>query len=129
MDTFGQRLVTSREKHNLSQKEFAERLGITPTRLNYWEKDKREPAIEMIKLIAQNLDIDPNYLIGYQPQNEKAPSSEKDRLCEAELRLVELYRSLNHEGQEKVFDYADDLVSSGKYIKSDPAGLGKAQEA
>lgn len=125
MDTFGQRLVASREKHNLSQKEFAERLGITPTRLNYWEKDKREPAIEMIKLIAQNLDIDPNYLIGYQPQNKKAPSSEKDRLCEAELRLVELYRNLNHEGQEKVLEYADDLVSSGKYIKSDPAGLGK----
>lgn len=129
MDTFGQRLVASREKHNLSQKEFAERLGITPTRLNYWEKDKREPAIEMIKLIAQNLDIDPNYLIGYQPQNKKAPSSEKDRLCEAKLRLVELYRNLNHEGQEKVLEYADDLVSSGKYIKSDPAGLGETQMA
>lgn len=77
MDTFGQRLVASREKHNLSQKELAERLGITPTRLNYWEKDKREPAIEMIKLIAQVLGIDANYLIGYQPQDKESPSAAK----------------------------------------------------
>lgn len=83
MDTFGQRLVASRERINLSQRELAERLGITPTRLNYWEKDKREPAIEMIKLIAQVLDLDTNYLIGHQPQNKKAPlySSEAEKLA------------------------------------------------
>lgn len=83
METFGQRLVSSRQKCNLSQKELAEQLGITPTRLNYWEKDKREPAIEMIKAIAQILDVDTNYLIGYQAQNRNAPlySSEAEKLA------------------------------------------------
>ena len=123
MDTFGQRLVASREKHNLSQKEFAERLGITPTRLNYWEKDKREPAIEMIKLIAQILDIDTNYLIGFQPKKKESPSTTE--AAPGEDHMIALYRELNHEGQEKLIDYADDLVASGKYIKSGPAGLGK----
>ena len=84
METFGQRLVSSREKRDLSQKEFAELLGITPTRLNYWEKDKREPAIEMIKAIAQILDVDTNYLIGYRAQNKNAPlySSEAEKLAQ-----------------------------------------------
>ena len=49
MDTFGKRLVSARNKLNLSQKDLAEKLGITPTRLNYYEKDKREPDISMIK--------------------------------------------------------------------------------
>ena len=89
MDTFGQRLVASREKRNLSQKELAELLGITPTRLNYWEKDKREPAIEMIKLIAQVLDLDTNYLIGHQPQNKKSPSTAEAAPGEDVLKLLE----------------------------------------
>lgn len=48
---------------------------------------------------------------------------------EAEEQLISLHRTLNHEGQEKLLDYADDLVASGKYIKSDPAQLGKAKDA
>ena len=64
MDTFGKRLVAARKKLNLTQKELAARLGITPTRLNYWEKDKREPDVHMIKQISKILSVDPNYLIG-----------------------------------------------------------------
>lgn len=64
MDTFGKRLVSARNKLNLSQKDLAEKLGITPTRLNYYEKDKREPDISMIKKIASILKVDPNFLIG-----------------------------------------------------------------
>lgn len=64
MDTFGKRLVSARNKLNLSQKDLAEKLGITPTRLNYYEKDKREPDISMIKKITSILKVDPNFLIG-----------------------------------------------------------------
>ena len=63
------------------------------------------------------------------PSTKKGPSSEEGGLSEAELSLVTLYRKLNQEGQEKLLDLADDLVSSGKYIKSDSSKLGKAQGA
>lgn len=46
-----------------------------------------------------------------------------------EKHLIELYRELNEEGQALVVDYTDTLVASGKYIKSDPAELGKATGA
>ncbi len=35
----------------------------------------------------------------------------------AEMEIIEKYRCLNDEGQEKVQDYVDDLVRSGKYKK------------
>jgi transcriptional regulator with XRE-family HTH domain len=44
-----------------------------------------------------------------------------------EAELVTLYRKLNQEGQEKLVEYADDLVSSGKYIKNDPSVLDQEQ--
>lgn len=103
MNTFGQRLVASREKCNMSQKELAERLGITPTRLNYWEKDKREPAIEMIKSIAQILDIDANYLIGYQPKSKTAPS-----ISDEAMKLAQDYDTrMDNWGRKQVRSTAD----------------------
>lgn len=46
---------------------------------------------------------------------------------DCESKLLDLYRKLNSEGQSKLLDYADDLVSSGKYIKSSPSDLGQKQ--
>lgn len=46
-----------------------------------------------------------------------------DSFTKNEQQLLTLYNDLNTEGQEKLIDYADDLVSSGKYIKTDPLGL------
>ena len=48
-------------------------------------------------------------------------------LCDSESKLLNLYRKLNSEGQSKLLDYADDLVSSGKYIKSNTIDLGQKQ--
>lgn len=89
MDTFGKRLIAARRKLNLSQKELADRLGITPTRLNYWEKDKREPDVHMIKQISSVLSVDPNYLIGVW-----SPDMYEDfqNACTDEERLLLLER-------------------------------------
>ncbi|MCI9222635.1 MAG: hypothetical protein HFF22_04605 [Oscillospiraceae bacterium] len=43
--------------------------------------------------------------------------------------LMHSFDLLNQEGKEKLVDTADDMVHSGKYIKSDPVQLGKAKDA
>lgn len=76
--TFGERLVHYRMKKQLTQKALAENLGITPTRLNYWEKDKRQPDVEMIRLLSSVLGVSADILIGYKedPETKKAPVPE-----------------------------------------------------
>lgn len=69
MDTFGKRLVYARNKKDYSQKQLAELMGITPTRLNYWEKDKREPDIPMLKKLSEILEVDSDFLIGNWPDD------------------------------------------------------------
>lgn len=84
MDTFGKRLISARSKLNLTQKELAEKLGITPTRLNYYEKDKREPDISMIKKISSALNVDPNFLVGVWSEDQyedfENAKTDEDRL-------------------------------------------------
>ena len=78
--TFGERIVFYRGKKNINQKQLAQMLGITPTRLNYWEKDKRQPDVAMIKAISEALDVSPDILIGNAPdeseQTRKSPEPE-----------------------------------------------------
>ena len=63
--TFGERIVRAREKKGLNQKQLAELLEISPTRLNYWEKDKREPDVPMIWKLIEVLDVSGDWLIGH----------------------------------------------------------------
>lgn len=85
--TFGERLIERRGEKGFNQKEFAAALGVTPTRLNYWEKNKREPDVEMLKKIASILEVSTDELIGL-PSLDADPQT-KDELKEefAEMAL------------------------------------------
>lgn len=61
--SFSTRIAERRVQLKISQKELAKRIGVTPTRLNYWEKGKREPNMYYISAIAQALDISCDYLL------------------------------------------------------------------
>lgn len=100
--TFGNRLKQARENKGYNQKQFAERLGVTPTRLNYWEKDKREPDVAIIKQIAQSLDVSSDWLIG-----NNIISSEIE-LTAAEKQHIKKYRTLDEYGKKAV----DDLLEN-----------------
>ena len=42
-DTVAQQLVNHRKAHGITQKEFARQIGVDPSALARWERDKREP--------------------------------------------------------------------------------------
>lgn len=83
-------------------------------------KRGRLPSIAKVAEMAAYLGVSTSDLVG-----DARDSPEGAQLLQDERDLLVLYRRLNEEGQEKALDYIDDIVSSGKYIKSDPAGLGK----
>jgi len=47
--TLGEKIVTSRRLLGITQKEFARHLGIDPSTLGRWEKDKSQPQKELLK--------------------------------------------------------------------------------
>ena len=46
--TFGERIRTNRIKNNMSQKQLAEMLNVTPQTVSKWENDLSEPGFQMI---------------------------------------------------------------------------------
>ncbi len=119
MKTFGQTLIEIREQKGISQRKLAELLGITPTRLNYWEKDKRQPDIEMIQNIAKALSTEPNLLLSWNDFDRRFPNAgNESKECEAfDSYLNSLGYSVD---SEVVRWHQEDVVENGAVIGQAP---------
>ena len=132
MKDFNQNLIEAREKAGITQKRLAELLEITPTRLNYWEKGKREPDVAMIKKISSILHVDPNFLIGIK-------NIEPD-FTESEKQLINQYRPLSPESKKRVDnvlhfeyelwvkDFKEKSLSEISFIEGEAAAWGGKRE-
>lgn len=116
--TLGQRIVFYRKQAGYSQKALAVKVGISATRLNYWEKDKREPDVEMVNALCSALGIDGDTLLGRNAVSMQMAFNRE------ELSLIKKYRSLDGNGRDfvdyvvnrevkRVQDELDDDVATG----------------
>lgn len=60
---FANKIVECRKRLGINQKTLAERMNITPARLNAWEKGKREPDVRYIRLLARELGVSGDELL------------------------------------------------------------------
>lgn len=80
MSTVGDRILNLRKELSLSQKELADKVGITEASLSRYENNKREPKGEIIAKLAKALNTTTDYLLGNIHNDDiyTAPLTEKD---------------------------------------------------
>ncbi|OIU71027.1 helix-turn-helix domain-containing protein [Rossellomorea aquimaris] len=86
MSSLGSNIRKLREKENLSQKDFAKKIGISNVVLSRYEKDERKPDYDMLNKIADYFDVSVDYLLG----REEKVKSKEDSLDEVN-KLVKEY--------------------------------------
>ena len=128
-------ITNYRAKNGLSQRQFAQRCGISHVTISYIEKNLNPhtgnpivPTLPMLNKIAAGMNLTIDDLLDRVEDFRVSMADNEDLLLTPDQKLLSLYNDLNEEGQEKLLDYADDLVSSGKYIKTGKSSVG-AQEA
>ena len=100
-----------RKELGLTLLDIAKTLGVSESTVQRWETGNiKTIKYEHIISLSDMLQVEPAAMMGLTPIN--------DTIVPAEEKLLDIYRSLNAEGCDKLLSYADDLVSSGKYIKS-----------
>lgn len=98
---FGERVKELRLKHNITQGELAEAMGMTATGVSYWESGKAIPnSITLLKL-SDYFSVPINYLLGdnqeTKPDNllfrkiDKVDESKKALLMEVLNRTVDSF--------------------------------------
>lgn len=70
MLTLGSTVRRLRHQADLTQEQLAERIEISPSYLSHIESDRREPRIDVLRRLAQELPVWPGLLLGAVVQTE-----------------------------------------------------------
>ncbi|WP_408869050.1 helix-turn-helix domain-containing protein [Brochothrix campestris] len=80
MSDLGRELKKARERTNLTQKDAAEKLGITAGALSGYERNYRKPDTDMISDIAVLYDVSVDHLLGLSNLSVPDWANEQDKL-------------------------------------------------
>lgn len=126
---FGRTFRQLREAAGLTVEEFCKQYNarfdgrMNKSTVSRYENSLQEPMISTVKKVAIFFSVDPSDLLGYSVCASAAPAALSPQL----QTLADALDQLNEEGQEKLLDYAADLVAGGRYIKTCASGLDQAQ--
>lgn len=110
-------LLFYRKKCGLTQKALADRLGVKNTAVSNWESGNNSIDIDTLVNACDIFGVTLNDMYGKF-------SSPSHTLNYEEEQLVDNYRSLNPDGQEKLLEYSTDLVASRRYLLASSVSAG-----
>ena len=85
MVDFGNNLKNLRLKHKMTQKELADKLGVTKSVVSYYELQERSPSPEVLIKLSRIFHVTTDYLLGI----EHTHTIDVSNLSLDELALVE----------------------------------------
>lgn len=80
----GNRIRQYREKKKLTQKQLADLIGVSNSRISNWEKGINRPDADIIADICRALDVSPSVLLDVRLST--------DELNDKERRIIKAYR-------------------------------------
>lgn len=122
----GERIKALRKQKKISQKDLAEKLGITSNTLYRYEHGDISISIEMLHKIAKALGMSFLELIGDTKENRQAVESlvalreEVEAMLDynlpddVKLPLLRSFAQLNDDGRNKVIEYVEDITPKYK---------------
>lgn len=97
----------------ISQKELAEKLGVSPTNIYNYETGRTQPSVEWIIKLADFFEVSTDFLLGREDDfgvirsQSAAPALDKD-----EQELIENFRELNRLQKQKILAYTEGMLAA-----------------
>ena len=100
----GERLKYLRESRNLSSKNFAKLVGVSPSTITQIEHEQKEPSLETLRKIAKALDVDVATLFASKDVHVFDLPRLRRKYKDVDALTPNLYTALG-----KVIQYAKDI--------------------
>lgn len=104
-------IIFYRKMRKITQKQLADFLEIGVSTVSGWERGAYTPDIDTLFMICNFLEVTLNDMCGIFKDN--------DQLSQEEGTLLNIYRSLNAQGQKKLLERAEELRDLGYVVKGD----------
>lgn len=124
MESCSTRICKALQIRNMKQIELSQKTGIPKSAISQYCSGAFRPKQKRLFLIAQALQVDEAWLMGLDVPMDRGSDGDVSlraslqNLSAEEQCLLQSYRSLNSDGQQKILDYTADLCASGRYIKT-----------
>ncbi|MBO5060027.1 MAG: helix-turn-helix transcriptional regulator [Clostridia bacterium] len=94
-----------RIKHNISQREMAEKIGVSRSGVSAWERGERLPDSKSVYRMCKIFDLDKYYF----SSNEKIE----------DIRFTRSFdlSQLNYKGIDELYRFYSDLLKNEEYLK------------
>lgn len=105
---FGKRLKLLRKKYRLTQKDLADKLGISPSSIGMFEQGRRQPDPEMLKKLSSLFNVTSDYMLGISDVSDMEENVTKvisTIFDENEYKLILKLRNLKEEEKKDIEDY------------------------
>lgn len=121
--TLGERIKSARRECGMTQKDLADKTGMTYQQISQYERNERRPKLETLQRIAVALGC---YVADLMPNGDWANVPREDLIesWEAPLpgefdRLTGFYRRLNHTGQRIAVERVEELTKIPEYQRKE----------
>ncbi len=115
---FSKNLKRARKQKKLTQQELSDKVGIKRSAYAYYEVCKSEPNLEVLKKIADELEVTVDYLLTDNDNVAEKPEEYSDRIPdifgERDDDIAEKLRDLSDEQLDEVANFINYLSSKNK---------------
>ena len=100
LNTLGERIAYLRNNEGISQRKLMDILGFQ--NLSKYEKDTREPSLEILKILSSYFNVSLHWLI--------TGENTEIILNDEEIEIIKFYRGLTPKEQENFYDKCKPLL-------------------
>ncbi len=121
-NVIGLRIKSLRKKENLTQKQLAEKIGVSQRMIGYYESEERFPPHDVLSKLADCFSVSADYLLGRsvtdEPNEQVTPKGQKD----IAKRMEEIKKDLQGEdglmfsGEPMSQEAVESLLDAMEYI-------------
>ena len=111
------------KKKKIQQKDLATNIGVRPSALSDWKKQRIKPSVDDIIKIAQYFNVSTDYILGLT--DSATPHAQQGEiLSDTEHELLTGYRQLDESDQGEVRGYIKGMLNNDKYKTHNEEAIG-----
>lgn len=114
----GRRIKSLRTENQMTQKQLAEKVGLTPKMISFYEKGERIPPLDIVEKLVKIFSKSSDYIIGIDNLLNEDIKNNVDTdlfpissLTAREQDLIQVFRQLTNDNQDII------IGESKKYLK------------
>lgn len=123
--TLGERIKSARRECGMTQKDLADKTGMTYQQISQYERNERQPKVETLIRISNALNKSLESFVNYEEMFaanaiQKSHVVVPNEMLDDILDIMDVFVSVKKKARRRVVEYANEIALIDEYRKKNP---------